>query len=698
MSAPPVLEVEHLTVGYQIQREWLDVVRDVSLRIEAGQTYGLVGESGSGKSTFALAVMGYLGENGAVRQGHIRLEGHDLLAMNVDGLRALWGARLSLVPQDPRTALNPAIRIGEQLAEIGQRHEGHSRRAAWARAVEMLRRVKIADPERVAARYPHQLSGGMLQRVLIAMALSSSDPRLLILDEPTTSLDVTTEASILDLFDELRGNHNAATLFVTHNLGVVARMCERVAVLYAGELMEDAAMPDLFGGALHPYTRLLLEAVPRIGQDRRAHRLRAIPGQIPSARDLPRGCVFAPRCPVALPICETDNPPLESPEPGHCVRCHRWREIASGAISVNEVPDQMTSADPGQGPPPAPLLTTEALAVEYRTGGLLRRLLTGRPSPVVRAVDGVSLDVPRGLTVGLVGESGSGKTTFARSLIGLVDIASGEARLLDMPLRGRPRRRAKGVLQKLQMVFQHPEESLNPYHTIGTALRRPLMTLAGMDRASADRKVAGLLSAVSLPAEYAGRYPGELSGGEKQRVAIARAFAAQPDLIICDEPVSSLDVSVQASVLNLLARLQDEFGAAYLFISHDLAAVSYLADLIAVIYLGELVEVGAASSFFEPPFHPYTEALLSSIATPDPAAGRRRIHLEGEVPSPVNVPTGCRFHTRCPRFLGDVCVTQAPPWRTDAQGRQYRCHIPVDELTALQAAAEPPRRAESADS
>jgi peptide/nickel transport system ATP-binding protein len=676
----PILSVENLVVSYRLQNEWLDAVRDVSLDILPGQTYGLVGESGSGKSTLVQAIMRYLGANGSVRSGAIRLDGEDLLAKTTRQMRDVWGSKMSMVPQDPLSSLNPSLRIGEQIAEISRRHEGLSQGEAWQRAIQALSQVRIADAEEIARRYPHQLSGGMQQRVVIAMALCTS-PRLLVLDEPTTSLDVTTESAILDLFDELLRKNQSATLYVTHNLGVVARMCGRVAVLYASELMEDAPVSELFHHSLHPYTLSLLECVPRVGQGKRDIRLRAIPGQIPSLRNAPPACVFAPRCPAALEICHRVKPPLEEAAPGHCVKCHRWREIADGSLRLDEA--QAQAAIPSNGKrAPAPLLTIENLRVQFESGGLLNRLFGG--DSTVKAVDDVSLDVPRGYTVGLVGESGSGKTSLARSVIGLVDVTAGKIELLGVELHGRPGQRNREVLRQLQMVFQHPEESLNPYHTIGDTLRRPLMTLAGESKAAAEAGVGALLDAVHLPRDYVNRYPNELSGGEKQRIAIARAFAAQPELIVCDEPVSSLDVSVQASILNLLAELQHERETAYLFISHDLAVVGYLADIIAVIYLGQLVEVGSAKAFFEPPHHPYTEALLSSIPVPDPDAQHERIHLEGDVPSAVNIPSGCRFHTRCPRFLGRICMDQEPPWRTDEHGRQYRCHIPVDELRAAQ--------------
>ncbi len=697
--ADPILAVEGLQVAYQLGGVWLPALNDVSLRIAPMQTVGLVGESGSGKSTFAQAVMGYLSANGRITAGSVRVEGQEMVGRPLRELRQVWGAKLSMVPQDPLTALNPSIRVGEQIAEIARRHEGASRRAAYARAIEMLGRVKIADPERVARRYPHQLSGGMQQRILLAMALSSTNPRVLILDEPTTSLDVTTEAAILDLFEELKANHPLATLFVTHNLGVVARMCDRVTVLYGGEVMEDAPKTAIFEAAGHPYTRLLLQAIPRVGQKSRNMPLRAIPGQIEALGKRGRGCAFANRCPLAVELCHAIRPPLTEIGAGHAVRCHRWAEIdllpmpESGVARAALTPAALTPAPLSQGEgreagaekEAAAALTAENIRASYVSGAWPRR-------QTVRAVDGISLRVPKGTTVGLVGESGSGKTTLSRALIGLVEMESGTARLLEMPLRGRAAQREKAVQRALQMVFQHPEESLNPYRTVGQTLRRPLIRLAGLPPAQADQRVRELLAAVNLAPEYAARYPSELSGGEKQRVAIARAFAAAPALIICDEPVSALDVSVQASVLNLLRELQDQTDVAYLFISHDLAVVGYLADVIAVMYLGELVEVGDSAGFFKPPHHPYTEALLSSIPRLDLDGDGRRIRLDGDVPSPARPPTGCRFHPRCPRCLGEVCITTAPPWQTDDEGRTYRCHIPPDELARLQAEPESARR------
>lgn len=679
-----LLTIDHLDVGYKVGGNWLDAVHDVSLRVEAGQVYGIVGESGSGKSTLALAVMRYLGENGEIRGGTITLDGADLTSKTTAELRELWGGQIGLVPQDPMASLNPSLPVGEQIAEIARRHGGLNRADSELRAVAMLASVRVPDPADVARRYPHQLSGGMQQRVVIAMALVAN-PRLLVLDEPTTNLDVTTEAVVLDLFAELLAEYHSATLFVTHNLGLIARMCDRVGVMYAGELMEDADMRGLFKMPLHPYTIGLINCIPKPGANKRETVLKTIPGQIPALADRPMACVFADRCPAALDVCRTVKPPLESAGDGRFVRCHRWREIAAGELRVFDFDGQPVAVSAASAlEPDQDLLTIADLKVQFGRGNAVERLIDPDKRAPVKAVDGVTLTIQRGQTLGLVGESGSGKTTLARSVVGLVDVGTGQIDLPDASLNQAAEMRPHQTLRRLQMVFQNPEESLNPYHTVGDALRRPLITLAGKTHAEADTLALELLNAVHLPQNYAERLPSELSGGEKQRIAIARAFAAQPDLIVCDEPVSALDVSVQASILNLLAELQRERGTSYLFISHDLAVVGYLADRIAVIYLGQIVEVSDAEGFFRAPHHPYTEALLSAIPVADPDGQRARIRLEGDPPSAVNPPCGCRFHTRCPRFLGEICETVEPPWQADGNGRQYRCHIPPDELARLQ--------------
>lgn len=679
----PVLSVQHLSISYQVNGQWIRAVRDFQVEVHPGQIVGIVGESGSGKSTVAAGIMRYLAANGRAEPGGvIRFMGEDLATKSRQEMQPFWGAQMGMVPQNPGTALNPSIRVGEQVAEILRQHQGLDKQAAREKTIEIFHRVQLADPEGILRRYPHELSGGMQQRIVIAMALCTS-PHLLILDEPTTNLDVTTEAVILDLVRDLIRVEGAGALYVTHNLGVVAHLCERVIVMYAGEIMEDAAVLDLFERPQHPYTIGLLNSVPRLGQTKRTAALQTVAGRPPSLVDLPEGCVFAPRCPLALDICRT-RPPLEQSAEGRWVRCHRWPEIVRGEIGLTGEEKAGVQALDQAALERESLLKVRGLTRHFPVRRTLGEVLRREPPAPVRAVDGVNLGIQKGRTLGLVGESGSGKTTLARIIIGLENRDAGTIDLMGVDIVGNVRERAREVLAQLQMVFQNPQDSLNPYLTVGQAIRRPLIKLAGIRRADADREVVRLLNAVKLRAEYAARYPGELSGGEKQRVAIARAFASNPALIICDEPVSALDVSVQAAVLNLLAQLQEDRDTAYLFISHDLAVVGYLADYLVVMYLGELFEVGFGSDLFRPPYHPYTEALVSAIPRIDPREQTHRIRLTDDIPSPRNMPTGCRFHTRCPRKIGAICEEEEPPWRDDGNGHFIRCHIPLEELTELQ--------------
>lgn len=679
----PLLQIENLTVSYRQGGQWLDAVRAVDLCVEPGQIYGLVGESGSGKSTLALAIMRYLSENGAVRQGAIRLHGQDLLALNQAEMRQVWQEQIKLVPQNPLPSLNPSLRVGEQIVEaLGP---GFSAKEAQGRGQELLEMVRLADPARIAQTYPHQLSGGQQQRVMIAMGLSR-EPDLLVLDEPTTNLDVTTEATILDLVRDLIETRNTAVLYVTHSLGVVAQICDQVAVLYAGELVEDAAVDDLFQRPLHPYTQSLLDSVPRVGQSKTAVQLRPIPGQIPELDNLPAGCVFEPRCPLAIERCARERPELEEPLADRRVRCHRWPEIANGTADPRQ---PAAAAAMAQSPSRAQVvLDVDDLHKQYNVRRSLGQILSGQSPQQVRALNGVDLQIRRNETLGLVGESGSGKSTAARCIIGLIERDSGAIRLLDMPLARSLDQRDASTLRHLQMVLQSPDEALNPYMNVGDTLRRPLRRLAGYSRDEADEGVAKLLTAVKLSPSYVDRMPDQLSGGEKQRVAIARAFASRPDLLLFDESVSGLDVSVQAAILNLLNELQQEHGSAYLFISHDLAVVSYLADVVAVIYLGHLMEVGRRQEILRSPYHPYTEALLSAIPRLDPEESGEQIRLTGEVPSPVDVPSGCPFHTRCHRRSllpdPDICVRQDPPWREGKGDQRIYCHIPLEQLRSVQ--------------
>jgi peptide/nickel transport system ATP-binding protein len=678
----PLLELDQLSVTYRTRAGDIPAVRGVSLAIASGQAYGLVGESGCGKTSVAMAIMRHLGPNGRVSGGRVVFAGADLLAQPDEALRRLRGSRLAMVYQDPQSALNPCLTVGEQLAEVLTVHRGLGRHAAWQACEAMLERVRMPEPPAIMRRYPHQLSGGQQQRVLIAMALLAN-PDLLVMDEPTTGLDVTVEAAVLDLVADLRRELRTAILYISHNLGVVARICDRVGVMYAGELMEEADVAALFHAPRHPYARSLLRCVPRADTGRAVRPLAAIPGQLPPPAALPPGCVFEPRCADARDVCRAARPAPELAAPGHMVRCGRWRE-ARGAEAEAVPPPTTASRRAGA----APLLVAYELRRYYESeGGLLARLL-GRRRPV-RAVDGVELEGRAGETLAVVGESGCGKSTLARTIAGLVAPTGGRLTFRQVDIGRVVEQRDPAVLRQIQMVFQNPDSTLNPSHRIGRAIGRTLARLGGVPRAEVRRRVAQLLEEVQLDPSVAERLPRQLSGGQKQRVAIARALAARSQLVICDEPTSALDVSVQAAILKLLLELQRTRDTALLFISHDLGVVRYVSDSIAVMYLGQICETGRTEEVFAPPYHPYTAALLSAVPVPDPHRPAPRIRLDGPVPSAADPPTGCRFHTRCPRKVGAICETTVPPVQGASATHRIACHIPLAELGTLPPIAGP---------
>jgi peptide/nickel transport system ATP-binding protein len=665
-ATAPALEVKDLCVDYRVRGNWREVLRGVSFTVERGASYGLVGESGCGKSTTALAAIRYLPRNGRVRSGSIEVAGVDVLGLKGRDLQRYRGDVVSMVYQNPGTALNPSIRVGKQIAEVFTAR-GAGNDEARERSLAMLRQVQIADPESVMQRYPHQLSGGMQQRVVIAMALGV-DPALLILDEPTTGLDATVEAEVLDLINRLQAEFHTAVLFISHNLGVIRKMCSTVGVLYAGEMVEEGTSEQVLHDPRHPYTVGLLRCIPRGGVRKDHGRLDTIPGYLPPiGANLP-GCVFADRCALAEDICRAEKPPLTPVGLGHVSRCffhERAQELPRAMAADLEGAGQVDRSG-------EPLLDVHDLGKIFRQGG-----------GEVHALGGVSAAIWPGETLGLVGESGSGKTTFARALLGIVEPTKGSVSLDGRELAPTLAKRTSEDVRSLQIVFQNPDSALNRRHTVRRILRRSLKRLAGITGKAADDRISVLSEAVRLPNRAILQRPAMLSGGQKQRVAIARAFAGEPRLVVCDEPTSALDVSVQAAILNLLVELQTDGDTAYLFISHDLGVVRYLSDRIAVLYLGRLMELGTAEVVFSGPHHPYTEALLSAVPTID-GEQRKRIRLEGDIPSAADPPTGCVFHTRCPRFLGERCVNEEPPLVEAEPGHLMRCHIPIEELRRLQ--------------
>jgi peptide/nickel transport system ATP-binding protein len=667
LATEHVLEAAHVDVTYKVRGTDRLAVRDVSFTIGRRESFGLVGESGCGKTTMALAITRYLPRNGRVSSGSISVAGQDIASLGRDALRALRARTVSMVYQEPGRALNPSLRVGRQLAEVFE-IAGLNRSQAAERAAEALRKVQISDPGRVLRCYPHQLSGGMLQRVIIAMALAAQ-PALLILDEPTTALDATVEAEILDLVASLREELHTAVLFISHNLAVIAKMCDRVGVMYAGELVEEGPAREVFENPRHPYTVGLLRCIPRRGQRKDHGRLDTIPGFLPAPGEVPVGCVFAKRCALADDRCVAESPPPYTVTATRSSRCH-YHEQAPGLPRAT--PEDLPLSRPGGSA--GPVISLRNISKTFAARG-----------ESVHAVVGVSLDLRAGETLGLVGESGSGKTTLARVLVGLTAPDSGSViEMAGSPLAPTASRRSRDQLRAMQIVFQNPDSALNRRHSVRYLIGRALTKLAGLAGGERESRLLEILRSVRMEPRHLGLRPVQLSGGLKQRVAIARAFAGAPQVLVCDEPTSALDVSVQAAILNLLAELQGRERVSYLFISHDLGVVRYLADRIAVLYLGRVVEYGDAETVFSAPHHPYTEALLSAVPSLDGAL-RERIILTGEIPSPAHPPSGCVFHTRCHRRLASgICESVPPPLAEAEPGHWISCHIPLAELRQLQ--------------
>jgi peptide/nickel transport system ATP-binding protein len=685
-----VLNVEKLQIAYETRKGDVEAVEGVSFQVREGQTVGLVGESGCGKSTIAFGIVNFLGPNGKILEGSIRFQGNELVGRSQEALKKLRGDRIAMVFQDPMQALNPSVRLGEQLAEVLTCHKKISHEDAWQKSIQMLKRVNMPDVENVMIRYPHQISGGQQQRVVIAMAMLNN-PALLIMDEPTTALDVTVEAAVLDLIEELKKDFSTANIFITHNLGVVARVSDYLCVMYAGQMVERGPLAEIFRNPRHPYTMGLLACVPRLGESKVESLLHPIRGRVPPPAERSKTeCIFAPRCDYVTDECRREKPAFTQVTSEHFARCIYALEIEDRA-RTRKRRREVSQKDASETAKKEELLHFEQLKVYYpQESNSVVSLFGLGEKKYVKAVDDVSVRIAKGRTLGVVGESGCGKSTLVKGLIGLEPVTDGQVEFLGFDASQPVSVRDTKLIKEMQMVFQNPDSTLNPSYTVGFQIARPIKRFKTVPKNQVKSEVLRLLKAVRLHEIYYDRLPRQLSGGEKQRIGIARALASRPDLIICDEPVSALDVSVQAAVINLLLEIQEIYGSSMIFIAHDLSVVRYFSDDIAVMYLGQIVEVGPADAIYAPPYHPYTEALLSAVPIPDPDAEQKEIRLTGNVPSALNPPSGCRFHTRCPRRRemlpdgGAICEKEVPPWRTTEKGHRILCHIPLEILSQVE--------------
>ena len=683
MEQTPVLKVDGLAVAYKTRKRDIHAVRDVSFEIYSGENLGLVGESGCGKSTVAYSIVNFLGPNGRIVRGNILFKGEPLHNRSEKELRRLRGADISMVYQEPMSALNPSMRIQDQLAESLITHRGMPRSEAYGKSLQALKDVYMPDAEAVMLRYPHQLSGGQQQRVVIAMALLNN-PSLLIMDEPTTALDVTVEAAVLDLIAELKERYQTATLYISHNLGVVARVSDKVGVMYAGEIVELASTRSIYQSPLHPYTMGLMRCLPDVDAPKGTRQLLPIEGRVPSPANLPSGCIFAPRCPHVIAECSAQRPKLVELTTGHHVRCIRAGEwIGKDMVWLDQGVSTEPCPDRDEASPEKTLAVQNARVyypVPFKTVAGLFGL---EKRQYVRAADDISLQVKRGRTLGIVGESGCGKSTLAKAIVGLEPLYDGKIEFLNMDISSPLNKRKLNVIRELQMVFQDPNGTLNPSYCVGDQIAASLRRFHTVPPDQVQGEVEQLLRSVKLDESYYYRLPRQLSGGEKQRVGIARAIASNPAMVICDEPVSALDVSVQAAVLNLLLEIQKTHNTTMILISHDLSSVRFFSDDVAVMYLGRVVEIGPCEAIYMPPNHPYTAALLAAVPRPDPDLEPSRVRLTGRVPSAVNPPSGCRFHTRCPFYMGDICKEQEPPERDFGGGHKIYCHLSQEELEQI---------------
>jgi peptide/nickel transport system ATP-binding protein len=689
----PILEIDKLSISFFTRLREIPAVMDFSVKVAPGEAVGLVGESGCGKSTVALGVMRDLGKNGRIVGGSIKFKGRDMERMDADELRDIRGNEIAMIYQEPMASLNPAMRIGKQLMEVPMIHEGVSEHEAYQRALEVVTDVKLPDPERMLRSFPHQLSGGQQQRIVIAMALMSK-PSLLILDEPTTALDVTVEAAVVELVKDLGKKYGTSMLFISHNLGLILETCDRICVMYSGEAVERGDIETVFNKMQHPYTQALFRSIPLPGADKNARPLVAIPGNFPLPHERPNGCNFGPRCDYfEAGRCDKEFIPMSTAGDGtkdHETRCLKFQEIDWNAPL--ELAETKTKGDIGE-----VVLKMDNLKKYYEVAA--NALFGGGEKRVVKANETLSFEARESETLAIVGESGCGKSTFAKVLMGLETATDGEIfldgkNIEDIPIENRDTQ----TVADIQMVFQNPFDTLNPSMTVGRQIIRALeiFKIGDSDNDRRDRMLK-LLDLVKLPREFGDRMPRQLSGGQKQRVGIARAFAGGARIVVADEPVSALDVSVQAAVTDLLMEIQREEKTTLLFISHDLSIVRYLSDRVMVMYLGHVVELGSTDDVFAPPYHPYTEALLSAVPIADTKVKKKHIVLEGDIPSAMNPPSGCPFQTRCNwkgKVPGGLCDTEVPPVRQLTAGHQIKCHLSDEALAEMEPVIQVPDAAE----
>lgn len=681
MSVEPILEIDKLNISFFVRAGEIPAVMDFSCKVMPGETMGLVGESGCGKSTVALGIMRDMGNRGKIVGGSIKFRGRDMGDMSDAELRDIRGSKIAMIYQEPMASLNPAMKIGKQLMEVLIIHEKVSKNEAYERSLVMLESVKLPDPARVMSAYPHQISGGQQQRIVIAMALLSK-PDLLLLDEPTTALDVTVEAGIVQLIKELGRETGTSMLFISHNLGLILETCDRITVMYSGEAVETGTVNDVFDRMRHPYTQGLFNSIPLPGADKNTRPLVAIPGQLPLPMERPVGCNFGPRCSHYVEsICNAGAISMQEVDSD----AHRSRCLRIDEIDWNAEPERPLVSDPAE--PGDVVLDVRELKKYYDVAA--NKMFGGGDTRTVKANESITLQAREAETVAIVGESGCGKSTLAKVLLGLETATDGEVFLGAVSIGDTDvADRSTETVASVQMVFQNPFDTLNPSHSVGSQIMRTLEKFKiGNSYDERRERMLELLDLVKLPRAFAERMPRQLSGGQKQRIGVARAFAGQPKLVVADEPVSALDVSVQAAVTELLMEIQREAKTTMLFISHDLSVVRYIADRVVVMYLGHIVEQGTTDDIFAPPYHPYTEALLSAIPIADTRVKKKQIVLEGDIPSALNPPSGCPFQTRCgykSKVGNNLCETEMPPVRELNSGHVIKCHLDSHHLDAME--------------